>query len=299
MKSVQVLLSTYNGEQYIKEQLDSILNQDYSNITILIRDDGSKDKTVSILDEYASEYNNITYYQGQNIGVINSFFDLMKNADMSADYYSLSDQDDVWDQKKISCAVAKLESMNQKKSSLYCGRTTLVNQDLERINSTIKEHKIVPDFGNALVENICTGCTCVMNHKLLQIIQTHIPRFTVMHDWWIYLIASSVGEVCYDNNSYMLYRQHDKNVVGTSTNYIDEFKVRLRNYRKNSGQISKQAREFQRLLENESNKQLLETIIGSHNHLSYKIKILLTNKIYRQRKLDNIIFKILFLIGHV
>ena len=300
MKTVQILLSTYNGEKYLKEQLESILHQDYSGITILIRDDGSTDGTIRILEKYASEYSQITYYIGENIGAKYSFFDLVKNANMSYDYYSFSDQDDVWSHNKVSKALERLNTMQQEKPLLYCGRTTLVDQELKPIISTIRKHPIVPDFGNALVENICTGCTSVTNHQLLQLVQTHIPEFTVMHDWWFYLTASSFGEVYYDDDSYIQYRQHQNNVVGTRTNYYDEFKKRFKNYKSNRGKISRQAGEFKRLYQTgKLNQQLVECVIGAKDNFRYRFKILLTKKIHRQRKMDDLIFKMLFLLGKV
>lgn len=300
MKKVQVLLSTYNGEKYVKEQLDSILHQDYPNITILIRDDGSTDGTAGLLAEYANQYSQLKFYQGENMGAIGSFFDLIKSADISADYYSFSDQDDVWLINKISRAVKALNSIEEDKPLLYCGRTTLVDQDLKQINSTIKSHRIIPSFGNALVENICTGCTSMMNRELLRLIQTHIPEYTVMHDWWFYMTASSFGEVYYDNNSYILYRQHQNNVIGARTNYCAEFKIRLKNYKNNRGKIGQQAREFQRLYQNkEGNQKLLEAVIGARSNIQYRLKILSNKKIFRQRKMDDVIFKVLFLLGFV
>lgn len=300
MKKVQILLSTYNGERFIREQLDSILDQDYLNIAILIRDDGSTDKTPLILEEYADKYKNITYYQGENIGVIQSFFNLMKNADISADYYSLSDQDDWWIKGKITRAVKQLDSMNRDKPLLYCGRTTLVDQNLKPLNVKMKPYKINPDFGNALVENICTGCTTVINRNLLQLIQDHIPHFTVMHDWWIYLTASYYGEIYYDEKSYILYRQHGKNVMGSRSNYIDEFKMRLKNFKNNKGKICRQAKEFRKIYTIKDNENLSMTYITEYQeHVIYRFKILFTKDIFRQRGMDNFIFKILFLIGHV
>ena len=102
-------MSTYNGEKYLREQIDSILNQDYPEISLLIRDDGSTDGTVDILKEYAQKYRDIDYYVGENLGVQNSFFDLMKRADKRAYYYAFADQDDVWLPGKIKRAIELLE----------------------------------------------------------------------------------------------------------------------------------------------------------------------------------------------
>lgn len=300
MIKVQVLLSTYNGEKYIREQLDSILKQDYKDIAILIRDDGSTDNTVHIIKEYAKVNNNIKYYQGKNIGAINSFFDLMKNADPDYDYFALSDQDDFWLEHKISRAVEVLNELNNEKPLLYCSRTTLVYSNLDKIKISMKQYQIKPDFGNALVENICIGCTGVFNRQLLLLVKEHIPEFTIMHDWWLYLTASAFGKVYYDDNSYLLYRQHMSNLIGSRASYYDEFKNRLRNYKGNRLKISRQAFEFMRKYEVDDNtKKQLEYVVNAKHNIKFRFKVIFSNNIYRQRLMDNIIFKILFLLGQV
>ena len=300
MKKVQILLSSYNGEQYIAEQLDSILSQDYSGISILIRDDGSTDRTINIIKKYAENYEQISCYKGENLGVINSFFDLLDRATLDADYYALSDQDDVWLKDKISRAVSKLLKMDNSKPLLYCGKTTPVDEDLRIIPYKIKPTRIKPDFTNALVENICTGCTSVFNRELLLMIRQNKPSYTVMHDWWLYLVASSIGKVYYDYESRILYRQHKSNLLGMKTNYIDEFIGRLKRYHKNKGNISRQALEFNKKFKVDNEKQiLLDYIINSSHNFISRLKILKGKRIYRQRKLDNYIFKVLIIFGRV
>lgn len=300
MKKVQILMSTYNGDKYLREQLDSIIKQNYSNFSILIRDDGSTDNTLSILEEYKNKYGNIiSYYQGENIGVIKSFFDLMKNADNEASYYALSDQDDFWKINKIKRAVSEIQNIEIIRDIpiLYCSRTTLVDKDLNKLPISIRRTKVKPSFGNALVENICTGCTAVINKKLLNIVINHTPNFTVMHDWWLYLTASYFGKVIFDEKSFILYRQHDNNVLGSRTNYLNEFKIRLKQFKKNKNLISKQAKEFKKLykIKNNMNGKSLLFVSNYKYNIIYKINILFSKDIYRQRKLDNFIFKILFL----
>lgn len=300
MKKVQILLSTYNGEKYLEEQLDSIINQEYMNLSILIRDDGSTDRTLSILKKYDLKYNNITYYQGDNLGVIGSFFDLVMNADITADYYGFSDQDDVWNKEKIKKAIEVLDTMDREQPLLYCGKTTLVDSKLNPIRSSIRTHNITPDFGNALVENISIGCTSVVNRNLLLLVKEHIPNFTVMHDWWFYLTASCFGQVYYDKRAYILYRQHGDNVIGMKNSYLSEFKNRVKNYRKNRGKISSQVNEFNRLyVSNDKNQKMIKELLNSKKNLRYRMKIIFTNDIHRQRRLDNMIFKMLFLLGNI
>ena len=124
MKKVQVLLSTYNGEKYLKEQLDSIIAQKGVDVHILARDDGSKDDTIKILEGYE----NIDIIKGSNIGVCKSFFELI-NKSGEYDYYSFADQDDVWDCDKLVIAINKLEKCNSK-PAVYASNTRLVDANL-------------------------------------------------------------------------------------------------------------------------------------------------------------------------
>ncbi len=299
MKNVQILMSTYNGERYLREQLDSILKQSYPDWKLLIRDDGSTDSTMEIIEEYARNDSRIQYYQGVNMGVRSSFFDLMKHTDLTSDYYALADQDDVWLQDKIKRAVGMMDS-DAGIPVLYASGTILADQELKPIKSQIRRSVFVPCFGNALVENICTGCTCLMNWALLTLVRDHIPDFTVMHDWWLYLTASAYGKVIYDMESYILYRQHGDNIVGTKATYYDEFRKRLKQYKGNRGNIRRQTKEFLRCYHpTGSIKFLAEEIISYKQSIRMKTKLLFHKDIFRQRRLDNLIFKMLLIINEL
>ena len=164
---IQILMSTYNGENYLREQLDSLLNQTYENIKILIRDDGSKDGTIQILKEYSEKYpNKIECIFDENIGVIKSFFELMKKSDEKCNYFAFCDQDDFWLKEKVEKAI---EQIKEEIPFLYCSNTILVDENLKilKINNEKKEI----DLNNILVENCATGCTVVINNKLLKLCQ--------------------------------------------------------------------------------------------------------------------------------
>lgn len=123
MYKVAVLLSTYNGSKYIKEQIDSILSQEGVNIDIYIRDDGSTDETVNIIYEYKS--NNIFLTEGKNIGVGNSFMELLYSVPEIYDYYAFADQDDIWSEKKIRIAI---EVLQKNKKHLYASNQELIDK---------------------------------------------------------------------------------------------------------------------------------------------------------------------------
>lgn len=300
---VQILLSSYNGEHYIRTQLDSLLNQNYPNFSILIRDDGSTDKTIQILQEYAEKDSRICYYLGKNIGVQKSFFDLLLHADPQCNYFAFSDQDDSWLPEKISRAVAILEKSSNNQMALYCSDKLIVDQNLQPIHVTVsrKVHKI--SFGNALVQNICTGCTAVINNSLWQYMCQHTPLHIekiLMHDWWFYLTASCFGYVYYDKIPYLYYRQHNNNTSGAMLSQQNLLKYRLRQLTKPRGEIYHQIKEFYTTFNNEispSNKKLIHTILKAEHSFLGKINLILERDIFRQKITDNLVLKLIILLG--
>lgn len=297
MERVLVLLSTYNGEKYIRQQMDSILMQTYPYIDILVRDDGSTDNTINILIEYSNKYPNISYYEGENIGTCNSFFDLMTNAGRHYDFYAFADQDDYWLPIKVSKAIEAFLIDGARQPILYCSNVTLVNEELEEIPSVVRQGTIKASFGNALIEDISTGCTCIMNAKLFSLIKENLPQYAIMHDWWFYLVATCFGQVYYDNQSYILYRQHHLNVIGVPTNYFNLYLRRLKNLKSTKGTIRKQVEELTNRYEiTGENKQLVDSIMKSKRSVFARISILFNKKIFRQSFTDNVIFKLLIVI---
>lgn len=214
MSSVIVLLSTYNGEKYLKEQIDSILRQKDVDVSILVRDDGSSDGTIKILEEYNKQFGNFSYYQGVNCGPAKSFLDLLKTAD-EADYYAFSDQDDLWDDDKLSCAVRILKHMDDSKPLLYYSNLRVVDENLQFYRNAHSTKLYNPNKYSALTENLSGGCTAVMNYKTKRLITDRMPDYCTMHDTWIYTVCKILGDTVYDETPHMSYRQHGNNVVGT------------------------------------------------------------------------------------
>lgn len=212
---VAVLVATYNGERYLAEQLDSILNQNDVEVSVVVRDDGSKDGTINILNKYKEMYPMFTYYTGSNVRSARCFFDLLSNAG-EADYYAFADQDDVWDVDKLAIATNMLNGYNQSKPQLYISNLRVVDQDLNFIRNT---HSIPRDEFNSysvLTEYYATGCTMVFNRALLKMCATHLPQGEIMHDTWFEFVARFFGEVHYDFEPHISYRQHGNNVIGTN-----------------------------------------------------------------------------------
>lgn len=213
MYKIVVLMSTYNGEKYLEEQIESIINQTIK-AKIIVRDDGSKDKTQMILDKYKKR-GYLEWYQGKNIGFMRSFLTLIKKAPV-AEYYAFADQDDYWEKNKLEEAIKKLEK--EKKACLYCSNLALVDENLNKIPYNYNNKKVNISFESILWRNISAGCTMVFNNNLRKYIDMYEPKNIKYHDWWICLLAISLGKVIYDKNSYIKYRQHSSNVIGCKNN---------------------------------------------------------------------------------
>lgn len=306
---IQILLSTYNGERHLKAQLNSILNQGIENLYLTVRDDGSQDKTIKILNDYKLNFPQITYYTGTNIGVQRSYLDLISHVDADTDYVAFSDQDDIWLPDKISRAVHCLESINvsQNVPLLYCSAQKIVDEQLRPIITTVSREIHTPSFGNALVQNVCTGCTAVVNRQLILLISRYQPEHIeniIMHDWWIYLVASCFGKVYYDPNAYIKYRQHGRNTHGVISKRRDLIRYRFQQLNKPRGEIYKQIEEFKKcyseLLNKEQyipNMKMLEKVILSRTSLKNKLKLIADKNIFRQKMSDDLIYRGIILIG--
>ncbi len=295
-KKVQILMSTYNGEEYVREQLDSILAQNYPDVDILIRDDGSGDDTFVILKEYEERHPNIRAYQGENIGVNKSFFELLRNSNKKAAYIGFCDQDDYWLPEKIEKAVEQLRRLDG--PALYCSAKILVDQNLERLESQQNPH-VTPGFGNAVIESICSGCTTLMNRELADIITERLPDDVVHHDWWCYMAASYLGSMYYDENSYMYYRQHDGNEVGASGSALAMIKAKARDLKKRHGDLKKQLSDFRRYYRSAPEKDQLVDAILSAEKFPGRFTILFNRRWYRQSRLDNWVVRGLFLLNRM
>lgn len=217
MYKVVVLMSTYNGEKYLQEQIESLLKQENVDLQILVRDDGSSDRTLDILQMYSKKYDCFSFYKNENLGPAKSFLDLVANAP-TADFYAFCDQDDVWDSCKLTKAIEQLLKFDDNKPNLYYSNLRIVSSDLTFCRMSHKSIRYNTNKYSALIENLCTGCTAVFNYTAKKMISEHIPEKCTMHDTWIYIMCKMLGNTIYDPNAYISYRQHASNVVGTSLN---------------------------------------------------------------------------------
>lgn len=227
---VVVLMSTYQGERFIMEQLLSILSQLPEDGRLLIRDDGSNDKTVAIIQSIDDPRISLTC--GTNLGFSRSFFTLMAATPDSADMVMLSDQDDVWLPQKIERAWQHIKNANGT-PTLYCARQQLVDINLGPI-ALSQRFSRPPSFQNALTENIVTGCTAAFNRAALDLaLKLNDTDRVYFHDWWLYLVVSAFGKVLVDDEPTIFYRQHGGNTIGRGAGISRYYEI-LRFLRKKS-----------------------------------------------------------------
>ena len=225
--SVIVICSTFNGQKYLKEQIDSLFHQSYKDFKLLFRDDGSVDGTKEIL----SSCNIELLFSSENLGVKKSFETLLKYASENSDakYFVFCDQDDVWNHDKIERTLEKMHELE----NLYGDNIPLlvhsdlevVNEKLETLSSSMwKSEHINPranTLNKLLMQNTITGCTMMIN-RTLAMKSLSISSKAIMHDWWIGLIATTFGKIGFVEESTIKYRQHGKNDTGAK-NYDYKF----------------------------------------------------------------------------
>lgn len=223
-------MCTYNGEAFLREQLDSIKAQDYKKWTLYVNDDGSKDGTLDILKSYQKKWGSKKLHirRGPQKGFCQNFLNIISDKKISADFYFLCDQDDLWMSHKISHSIKKLSKLNPLKPNLYCARTTYVSGNAKHILGHSDMFLKPPSFKNAIVQSLAGGNTMAFNNPLKNIIQRYPNINVVSHDWWLYIMNELMeGQTFYDTESTILYRQHSRSLIGANTGFISKLK-RLR-----------------------------------------------------------------------
>ena len=292
-------MSTYNGENYIQEQLDSILAlQKNFEVYILVRDDGSSDGTVAILKRY-QERHQISLIMGENLGVNGSMWLLLEQCPDS-DYYAFCDQDDVWAPDKLKKAVQHLQEKDNKIPLLFGSMSQIVFSDLSPHGTTLNPKKEI-SYYNAMVQNVIPGHTQVFNHMLRQVVLQHGAEKIHVIDWWFYLAASAVGEVVFLPECTVFHRQHNHNAVGYHTSPLAQLWTRLKNIRAGkANSISVQLADFYMRYKDDMPEEFqLETerYFLSMNHFGSRLNYACTCRAYRQTSVESIIFRFLYLIG--
>jgi len=294
METVDILLATFNGENYLRELMDSLANQSYSNIRIIVCDDCSNDKTLSILKELQRNFPvPIELHPNRNnIGIIRTFSKLMELS--RARYVMFCDQDDIWKTDKVEKTLLAMQAAEEQEA---VNKPVLVHTDLEVVNEAIKQinssywsfTRICPQkttqLNRLMVQNVVTGCTVMMNRALVDACGP-IPHGAIMHDWWVALVASALGKVVVLPETTIYYRQHASNCLGARkffsfSSIRDSFKRQKSMNQKKRRQAQKFASVYHNVLSDDqlqlienyttiSDKSLLKQIIWTIKYRYYR-----------------------------
>ncbi len=273
MSTVAIVMTTYNGENYVGEQINSILTSSFQDFELFIYDDCSKDNTMTILKEFEGHYpNKVHAFQNEmNLGVTLNFLQALCRT--TSEYIMFCDQDDFWKSNKIAVTLKRMRHMEAQ-----IGKTTplavftdatVTDKDLNVTkNSFFCSNHLSPkktDIAHILMENKLIGCTVMVNSSLRKVLQSRrLPMHARYHDWWIALIASSFGKIGYVNESTLLYRQHGGNVVGGSgfISYLKNRVASLSMQKQALFALQRQADEFVSIYEElltEENRDIIQT----------------------------------------
>ena len=301
-KKVIVLMATYNGAPYLREQLDSIINQTYKNVEIMVRDDGSTDETRVILKEYENK-GLIQATYGKNVGVNKGFFWLVENA-KEADYYSFADQDDIWLPQKLSRAVERLEKEDNHLPQVYFSSFDFCDAQMNHIRTSptlTHPHSLV----RVLVgSQLGVGFTLVFNRAIKEIIEKTAPfNFKIYgHDQWVTLMGLTLGNVVYDPTVTAKHRRHEQNVSKYKVSFFQLQKQRIKQFLIDKDQkiIIDTLYYFYRMYKDqmsEKNRMYFQLFINRRYNFRKALRKCFFPERYRDKLLDEIAIRVLFLIG--
>ena len=224
---VTILLCTYNGAQFLAEQLDSLETQTHQNWVVIASDDGSTDLTLEILRQYQTKWpaGKLTIRSGPQKGFCQNFLSLACDSNIRADYYAFCDQDDVWLPSKLEVAISNIVA-NQYVNVpyVYCGRTAYVDECLNKVGLS-PLFSFPPTFRNALIQSIAGGNTMVFNSLAKKLFEEIGMVIHPSHDWLLYQLSTAVGGIVfYDQTPQVLYRQHKFALVGGNNSFFAQIK---------------------------------------------------------------------------
>jgi glycosyltransferase involved in cell wall biosynthesis len=216
---VQILLSVFNGGQFLKDQIESVINQTFTDWQLLIKDDNSKDNSLQIIEGFCKAYPEKIKLVNTNSGgsSTKSFMSLLSL--VSAPYAMFCDQDDVWVPEKIEASLAEIRALEKSNTvALVYTDMMVVNEKLAPIHSSfLKQHKLNPEWAkkttNALVQSLAAGCTMLFTKSLISRLNP-IDATLFQHDHWLLMHAAHYGKISFLNKATVYYRQHEQNSVG-------------------------------------------------------------------------------------
>lgn len=299
-RRVQVVMSTYNGEKYLREQIDSILSQKNVDVNIYIRDDGSLDGSRDIISSYEGNPK-INYDFGENKGFVKSFMTAL-NSCGNADYYAFSDQDDVWLDNKLFTAISMLEKEDSQIPLLYCSTLQRVDEQLNYLEKQEYPGLII-NLPSMLTRGRLAGCTFVFNNKLKELVKKNLmTEFHASHDSWVLLVCLACGgKVVFDKEPHILFRRYGENTSIDGGALISRVKYEFRYFGKYKNYRLETAKELLKSCDKNitsESKQFLEEVLSYKKNIGNRIGFAFSDEIDCGITISNIITAITILFGN-
>jgi glycosyltransferase involved in cell wall biosynthesis len=209
--TVEVLLGTYNGEKYLNEFLDSLVNQELVVINLIVSDDGSVDQTLKILDTYKHKFSGFRLVEGPKKGAALNYLSLLQLS--QCEYVAFADQDDIWHSNHLINSVNRLRFHPNTPALSYSAMLEKHENNRKPERTWPKSNQIF-DLRSILVQNYARGCTIAMNKKAVELINSRFPKFVSMHDWWVLQVVLVHGNVVFSEKPELIYRVHSSNDTG-------------------------------------------------------------------------------------
>lgn len=296
---VNVLISTYNGEKYIAQQMESILNQTYPNIKIYVRDDGSQDGTVRILSEYQERLgkDRFQFFAGENKGFGKSFLRLLEIAE-EGDYWAFCDQDDVWKEEKISCAVEWFRKQKGRKPRMYHSSFLLTDESLHPTGKYLPP-AYAYDFVRSITDCLHMGFSDVINGELRSMMLQGDQSVLTTHDHWAELLVMEFGEVFFDDRILTLHRRLDSSLSSSKMKSRLQW---LRGALKGGSEILPSARECFRVFGGqmkERDRKVLEWFVYEKYDWKKSLKKAFYPRRWRPSASSELVVRLLMLLGKI
>ncbi len=274
---VKILMSTYNGEKYLPEQVESLIRQTAVNVDIDIRDDGSTDNTVSMLKGMADRQDNIHIRQGENAGPAGSFLELLYSTEAGYDYYAFSDQDDIWDEDKLQRAIEMIREQETDEPVLYYSALNTFNSQTgeKALIANEREYSLEETF----IQSHYPGCTMVFNKAAFDLLRNiSRPSAAVMHDLFVVQVFMCMRyRIIYDRESRINYRIHGNNVSVKPSDLFGAAKRIMEIMKKQKGLRHRAAKAFAEVMGNRpegSAKETLDAFAGYRDSFKAKQKLI-------------------------
>lgn len=298
---VAVLLATYNGASYLPELLASLLAQSLPATCVDIRDDGSDDETPRLVADFVAQHAPARYRRGEHLGAAGCFHALLREADPALDYYAYCDQDDVWDPAKLARGIERLAGRDPAVPTLYFARVTYTDAELRSLGMSDRPQHV--GLANALVENIASGCTMIMNRAARELLITRLPVHPAMHDRWAYLGIAAVGDLLYDDRPSIQYRQHAGNLIGVPRSAAERLLRRLRRQLRGLPPALRNTAQARELLAcygdrmPAARRALVEDWLAAQRSLPTRLAYAWSPAVRRQGRLDQWLLRLLIVLG--